>query len=49
VRGSYAIAPSTAEDFVVNGFCDVDGDGIQAQFRVGGTGEIRALTVQTVY
>jgi type II secretory pathway pseudopilin PulG len=49
VRGSYAIAPSTAEDFVVKGFCDVDGDGTLAQFRVGGSGEIRALTVQTVY
>ena len=49
VRGSYAIAPSETEGFVIKGFCDVDGDGTQAQYRVGKSDEMQALTPVTVY
>ena len=49
VRGSYAIAPGEAEGFIVKGFCDVDGDGTQAQFQVGRFDDMRALTPLTVY
>jgi len=49
VRGSYAIARSESEGFVVKGFCDVDGDGTQAQYQVSKLDEMQALTPLNVY
>lgn len=49
VRGSYAIATTTQIEFKVKGFCDVDGNGVQAVFEGSNQDPVSALSDATVY
>jgi hypothetical protein len=48
VRGSYVIR-SEGSDFVIKGFCDVDGDGTQAVFTATRNTNAVQTTAQTAY